>query len=154
MHKRSDEVDPGIGVKLELSILRKNGKISENQVLNFKRDVVSFLSKICTHLAEESPIKLSFPRNSRCFIPSLLFENSESSEARYLHVLENLVTAQQNHRWIAEQAKQQFPKFLEIAKENKQSFANLIPQKKVTALILFTGNILKVPAQLKKLPRF
>ena len=95
LHKRPGDVDPGIGVKLQLLILRKNGKINENQVLNFKRDVVSFLSKICTHLAEKSPIKHSLLRNSRCFIPTLLVENPESSEARFLHVLENLVTAQQ-----------------------------------------------------------
>ena len=103
----------GIDIKLELSILRKNGKINENQVLNFKRDVVSFLSKICTHLDEKS----------RCFIPSLLVENPESSEARLFHVLENLVTAKQITDGFAEQVKQQFPKFLEISKENKQSFA-------------------------------
>ena len=106
------------GVKLEVSIQRKNGKINKNQVLNFKRDVVSFLSKICTHLAEKSPIKLSLPRNSRCFIPSLLVENPESSEASFLQELENLVTAQQITDGFAEQGKQQFPKFLEITKEN------------------------------------
>ena len=129
LHKHPGDVDPGIGVKLEFSILRKNGKISEYQVLNFKRDVVSFLSKICTHLAEKSPIKLSLARNSRCFIPCLLVENPESSKARFLHVLENLVTAQQITDGFAEQAKHQFPKFLEIAKESKQSFAEFDPSK-------------------------
>ena len=98
-------------------------------MLNFKRDVVSFLSKICTHLAEKSPIKLSLPRNSRCLIPSLLVENPESSKASFLHELENLVTAQQITDEFAEQAKQQSPKFLEIAKENKQSFAEFDPSE-------------------------
>ena len=87
LHKCPGDVDPGIGVKLELSILRKNGKINENQVLSFKWDIVSFPSKICTHLAEKSPSKPSLPRNSRCFIPSLLVENLESREARFLHLL-------------------------------------------------------------------
>ena len=87
LHKCPGDVDPGIGVKLELSMLRKNGKINENQVLSFKWDIVSFLSKICTHLAEKSPTKPSLPRNSRCFIPSLLVENLESREARFLHLL-------------------------------------------------------------------
>ena len=129
LHKRPGDVDPGIGVKLEHSILKKNGKINENQVLNFNRDVVSFVLKTCYHPAEKSPIKVSLPRNSRCFIPSLLVENPEFSKARFLRVRENFVTAQQITDGFAEQAKQQFPKFLEIAKENKQSFAEFDPSK-------------------------
>lgn len=109
------DVDPGIVVKHELSVLWKNGKVNKNQMLNFKRDVVCFLSKICTHL-EKSPIKLSLPRNYRCIISSLLVENPESSEARFFHVLEDLVTAQQ----ITDRfAKQQYPKFLEIARKQE-----------------------------------
>ena len=75
LYKHPGDVDQVIGVTLEHSIIRRNGKINENQVLNFKRDVVSFVSKICTYLAENSPIKLSLPTNFRCFILSLLAEN-------------------------------------------------------------------------------
>ena len=51
VQKRALDVDPGIVLKLELSCLRKNGKITENQVLKFKRDITSYLSELCVHLA-------------------------------------------------------------------------------------------------------
>ena len=87
-------------------------------------------------------MKLSLPRNSKCFIPSPLVENPGSSEARFLHVLENLVAAQQITDGFAEQAKQQFPKFLEIAKENKQSFAEFDPVSSVEKVAEFFKIIL------------
>ena len=127
-----------------------NGKINENQVLNFKRDVVSFLSKICTYLAEKSPIKLSLPRNCRCFIPSLLVENSESSKARFIYVPENLAIAQQITDEFAGEAKQHFPKFLEIAKENKQSFAEFDLQKEGHHLDTFYWNHIEGVSSVEK----
>ena len=87
-------------------------------------------------------MKLSLPRNFKCFIPSPLVENPGSSEARFLHVLENLVAAQQITDGFAEQAKQQFPKFLEIAKKNKQSFAEFDPVSSVEKVAEFFKIIL------------
>ena len=127
LHKRPVDVDPGIGIKLELSTLQKNGAITADQVLNFKRDVIKFLSKMCTHLAEKLPIKFTLIRNARCFIPNLLVESPESSEARFIHILENLITTQHVSDKFVEEAKKHFPKLLEIAKENRESFLQFHP---------------------------
>ena len=93
VQKRASDVDPGIVLKLELSYLRKNGEITGNQVLKFKRDITSYLSELCVHLAEKSPVKFSLTRNCRCFTPALLIETPDVCQARYGHVLENLLAA-------------------------------------------------------------
>ena len=124
VQKRASDVDPGIVLKLELSYLRKNGKITENQVLKFKRDITSYLSELCVHLAEKSPVKFSLTRNCRCFIPALLIETPDVCQARYGHVLENLLAAEQISEGFVEEAKQEFPKFLRVCKENRQDFLN------------------------------
>lgn len=122
LQKPAADVDPGIGIKLELSALRKSGAITANQVLNFKRDVTKFLLKMCCHLVEKSPVKVAFVRNTRCFIPALLIESPETSEARYKRVLESLVACQHISGKFADEAKNQFPKLLEIAKEHGEEF--------------------------------
>ena len=146
LHKHPGDVDPGIGVKLELSILRKNGKINEYQVLNFKRDVVSFLSKIYTHLAEKSPIKLSLPRNSRCFIPSLLVENPESSKQDFFMCWKTLLLLNKSQMDLQNKLNISFQSFWKLPKKASRVLLNLIPQKKVTALILSTevAKVLKI----------
>ena len=57
IQKHGQDVDTGISVKLELADLKKNGKASDKQILKFKRDIASFLSALCAHLAEKSPVK-------------------------------------------------------------------------------------------------
>ena len=88
-HKRTTEML----IKIELSDLQKSGKISDTQLFKFKSDVVSFISALCAHLVENSPIKYSFTRNAPCFIPNLLLEIPETSEKRFNHLLEALFTS-------------------------------------------------------------
>ena len=45
LHKCPGDVDPGIGVKLKLSILRKKGKINENQGVEFQKGCCQFSVK-------------------------------------------------------------------------------------------------------------
>ena len=62
------------------------------------------------HLAEKSPVKFSLTRNCKCFIPALL--------------IETLLAAEQISEGFVEEAKQEFPKFLKVCKENRQDFLN------------------------------
>ena len=100
---------------MKLSDLKKSGKISDTKFLKFKSDVVSFLSALCAHLVEESPIKYSLTRNARCFIPSLLVEAPETSEKRFNDLLEAIFTLQQMPGKMFEQAKGEFITFLQDA---------------------------------------
>ena len=124
VEKRASDVDPGISLKLELSYLRKNGKITE-KVLKFKRDITSYLSELCVDLPEKSPVKFSLTRNCRCFIPALSIETPDVCQARYGHVLENILAAEQISEGFIEEAKQEFAKFLRVCKESRQDFLNV-----------------------------
>ena len=86
------------------------------------RCVVDFLSTLCSHITEKSPIKSPLTHNSRCFIPDLLVESPEVSEMRYKHLLENLAFADHISEGFADDAKQQFSKLVSIAKEKRQEF--------------------------------
>ena len=81
--KHGQDGDPAISVKLEIADLKKNGKAIDNQILNFNKDIASFLSTLCTHLAEKPLIKFPMSRSSTCFIPSLLVESPDVSENHF-----------------------------------------------------------------------
>ena len=95
--------------------------VTENPVLKFKRDIISYLSELCVQM---SPVKLSLTRNCRFFVSVLLIETPDGCQARYGHVLENLLAAEQIFEGFVEEAKQEFPKFLRFCKENRQDFLN------------------------------
>ena len=120
--KHGQDVDPGISAKLDIADLKKNGKARDNQIFKFNRDTVSFLSTLCAHLAEKSLIKFPMSRNSRCFIPSLLVESPDVSETHFNRLLENIVSTRQLPECYAEEAKQEFPKFLSMVKERRKDF--------------------------------
>ena len=111
-HKRAADVSLSIPIKVQLSDLKKRGKISDTQILKFKSDVVSFLSSLCAHLVEKSPIKYPLTRAARCFIPYLLVEVKKTSENRFTNLLENLLKSEQTSGKIVEDAKREFTKFL------------------------------------------
>ena len=56
-HKRPSDVSLPIPVRIELANLKKQGKISDTKILQFKSSVICFLSTICAHLVEKSPLK-------------------------------------------------------------------------------------------------
>ena len=76
------------------------------------------------HLAEKSPVKFSLTGNCRCFISVLLIETPDICQAKYGYVLETLLAAEQISEGFVEEAKQEFPKFLRVCKENRQDFLN------------------------------
>ena len=68
-HKRPTDVLLPIPVKVALSDLKKEGKVSSSKALQFKSDVMSFLSVLCAHLVEKSPIKYALARSATSLIP-------------------------------------------------------------------------------------
>ena len=91
--KHPVDVELNVGVKLDLSNLLKHGKVSTNQMLGIKRDVVNLLSTLCSRITENSLIKIPFTRNSRCCMPNVFVESPKVSEMQYKHLLENLASA-------------------------------------------------------------
>ena len=91
-------------------------------MLGFKRNVVNFLSTLCSHITKKSPITFRLTRNSRCFIPDLLFESPEVSEMRCKHLFENLISAGKIFERFTDDSLQQFSKLVSIVKEKRQEF--------------------------------
>ena len=116
----------GIATKLELNDLKKKGKFTETQILRFKSGIISFLSTLCAHIAEKSPLKMVFTRNARCLIPSMLVEVPDKSETRFSGILEALVSSQHITNSCAEDAKKEFFQFIKsVVKENRGEFLQL-----------------------------
>ena len=122
-HKRPADVKLPIPVKVELSDLKKKGKITDTKILQFKAEVISFLSSLCAHLAKKSPIKHTLTRNATCFIPAHLVESPETCERKFNCLLEILYTTQHLSGKSVEEAKTEFPKFIqEIVICHKEEF--------------------------------
>ena len=84
--------------------------------------IFSFLSTLCSHIAERSLIKFPLTLNWRCFTPNLLVKSPKISEMRYKHLSENLASIDHISEGFAGDAKQQLPKLESIAKEKRQEF--------------------------------
>ena len=72
--------------------------------------------------SRQSLIKFPLTRNSSCFIPSLLVESPDVSETCLNQLLENMVSTRHLPESYAEEAKQEFPKFLSMVKERREDF--------------------------------
>ena len=54
-------VDLGFAVNHEIQLLKKSKKITDSQILKFKKEAMGFLVTLCTHLMEKSPVKSFLP---------------------------------------------------------------------------------------------
>ena len=55
-------VDLGFAVNHEIQLLKSSKKITDSQILKFKKEAVGFLATLCTHLMAKSPVKSFFAR--------------------------------------------------------------------------------------------
>ena len=53
-------VDLSFAANYEIELLKSSKKITESQILKFKKEAVGFLATLCTHLMEKSPVKSFF----------------------------------------------------------------------------------------------
>ena len=128
--KRPENVPVGVAPKLEK-------KITETQVIQFKRDVMSFLSTACAHIAEKSPVNMVL--NARC-LPSTLVESPDQSETRFACMVEVLFMKNQITSSCAEDSKKEFSEFIKVVvKENSGEFLQYDkPSHDSTDLMNFT----------------
>ena len=74
--KATHLVDLGFAVNHEIQLLKNSKKISDSQILKFKKEAVGFLVTLCTHLMEKSPVKSFFARCHCCLSPNYIGECS------------------------------------------------------------------------------
>ena len=121
-HKRPTDVVLPLPVKVALSDLKKKGKVSSSNALQFKSDVTSFLLVLCAHLVEKSTIEYAVAKSATSLIPSHIVEVPDSNEKKFHH-LEILCTSQQLSDKVVEQTKQEYSQFAqEVAITQKDEF--------------------------------
>ena len=119
-------VDLDFAVNHEIQLVKSSKKITDSQILKFKKEGVRFLATLCTHLVEKSPVNSFFARCLHCLSPNYIGECSETCEKLFDKVLSELVVY---YKVItpdtADGSKSQYSKFVTtVVKENKSEFLN------------------------------
>ena len=114
-HKSIADVDLGFAINYELQLLKKSG--------NFKKAAVQFLSKLCSHALEKSPLRSLFARCMQCLSPTYIAECPESCILKYEKILTKLVEYKIITPSSADLSKLQYQHFIStIARDNKNEF--------------------------------
>ena len=112
-------------VNHEIQLLKSSKKITDSQVLKFKKEAVGFLVTLCTHLMEKSTVKSSFARCLCCLSPNYIKECSETCEKLFDKVLSKLASYKVITHDTTSCSKSQCSKFVTtVVKENKPEFLN------------------------------
>ena len=106
-------------------MLKKEGEFIDSKINAFKVETKKFVSTLCNHISEKSPLNSYFARLVQCLNRINLAEIPEFSERRFHNILQKLVDCKQITSSLADKAKQEFRKFKSnIARENKAIFRN------------------------------
>ena len=72
-----DSVDLGFAIKHDVKILKKSGKLNENQLRNLRSGALEFLSSLCTHFTVKSILKNRLVRSTSCLPPNIKLEPAQ-----------------------------------------------------------------------------
>ena len=118
-----DSVDLGFAIKHDVKILKKSGKLNENQLCNLRPRALEFFSSLCTHFTEKSILKNRFVRSTSCLSPKIMLEPAQLSTNLLDKMFEILVGLKKVTYEMAIKAKQEYSKFLtHVVKPNTESF--------------------------------
>ena len=119
----TDKIEVGFGIRYELKQLRSRKKITDTQILTFKRECCQFLAVLCKHMMENSPLKSFTTRCLRALSPVYMAEFSEEAALHFEKLLMKLVSHKRLLSNVADKAKAQYSEFLEtVVKENRDAF--------------------------------
>ena len=122
-HKSIADVNLGFAINYELQLLKKAGKVTDTKICNFKKAAVQFLSKLCSHALEKSPLRSLFARCMQCLSPTYIAECPESCILKYEKILTKLVEYKIITPSSADVSKLQYQNFIStIARDNKNEF--------------------------------
>ena len=122
-HKSIADVDLGFAINYELQLLKKSVKVTDTKICNFKKAAVQFLSKLCSHALEKSPLRSLFARCMQCLSPTYIAECPESCILKYEKILTKLVEYKIITPSSADVSKLQYQNFIStIARDNKNEF--------------------------------
>ena len=73
-------MDLGFSIKHDLKQLALQKRVTDRAVFMFKEEVISFLTKLCSYMMENSPMKSLFVRCLRCLSPANMLVQPEICE--------------------------------------------------------------------------
>ena len=118
-----DSVELGFAIKHDVKVLKKNGKLNENQLRNLGSGALEFLSSLCTHFTEKSILRNGLVRSTSCLSPKIMLEPAQLLTNLLDKMLEILVGLKKVTSEMAMKAKQEYSKFLtHVVKPNTESF--------------------------------
>ena len=121
--KNVNDVDLGFAVNYELNLLKTSGKVTNTQIVTFKKGAVQFLMSLCHHSLEKCPLQSLFTRCMQCLSPPFLAEIPEAAHM-FEKILKKLVEYHTINAGDVDASKQQYNKFLVIVKNNREEFLN------------------------------
>ena len=95
-HVASKDIDVGFAAKALIDKLIKDKKVSDLQVLEFRKECQAMLVGTVTKIQEWSPLKFSLARKLISVDPRLIASNPESAIKMFQQALQQLIEAQWN----------------------------------------------------------
>ena len=123
VQKSVDDLDLGFSIKHDLKQLALQKRVTDRAAFMFKEEVISFLTKLCSHVMEKRPMTSVLAKCLRCLSPAYMLEQPEIYEKFFEKILEKLVSYKKILAKDADAAKLEYSNFLtKIVKANKSDF--------------------------------
>ena len=138
VQKSVSDLDLGFSIKHDLKQLALQKCVTDGAVFMFEEEVISFLTKLCSHMMEKSPMTSPFARCLCCLSPAYILEQSEICEKFFEKIVEKLVSFKTILAKYVDAAKLEYSYLLtKIVKANKNDFVKF--NKSSNRVDLFFG---------------
>ena len=116
-HVAPSEIDIGFAAKTTLEKALRDKKISQLQVLEFRKECESMLVTTVTKIQERSPLKYNLARRLSSLDPRVMVSNQEKATKMFQQVLQRLIET----RWkTSEEADTVLAQYRKLASEAKK----------------------------------
>ena len=115
LYKSGDCTDVGMAAKIHVSNYKKAPGFKNSVLINFWNGVHAGLSQLTSHMLLKSPLKYPLVRYAASMNPSVIVlrNKTELSKLRFSKILEKLVSLDRITVKEADDAKEQYGKFIE-----------------------------------------
>ena len=128
-HVAPSEVDIGFAAKTTLEKVYKEKKISQLQVLEFRKECESMLATTVAKIQERSPLKYNFPRKLASLDPRVMVSNPDQTVKMFQEVLQRLIET----RWkTSEEADTVLAEYRKLVSDAKRYHLDKFSSFKIT----------------------
>ena len=128
-HVAPSEVDIGFAAKITLEKVYKEKKISQLQVLEFRKECESMLATTVAKIQERSPLNYSFARKLGSLDPRVMVSNPDQAIKMFQEVLQRLIET----RWkTSEEADTVLAEYRKLVSDAKRYHLDKFSSFKIT----------------------